>query len=196
MRRDLAADRVQCIRVAGGFQRNYDADFAKAVGYGVVDVIGDDAMRDFEAGGAAQGHVLADGGYGIGERVGDRAAAGVMRALQRLDVSALLDRHGGDGASERLELLVAGDEVGLGIDLDHHPLMTAHEHGHQALRRDAAGFFRRLGQAFFAQPVDGGLYVAADFGQGVLAVHHAGAGLLAKLLDQRGGDRRHVAILG
>ena len=74
---------------------------------------------------------------------------------------ALFDGDQRDGLDQSLEFLVAGDEIGLGIDLDHHAGAIAHGDADQAFGRDAVGFLGRLGQAFFAQPVDCGLDVAA-----------------------------------
>ncbi len=53
----------------------------------------------------------------------DRAAgAGIGGGLDRLQVLADLQRDLGHGLDEGLERLVAGDEVGLGVDLDHRGL--------------------------------------------------------------------------
>ena len=62
----------------------------------------------------------------------------------------------------------------------------------QAFGSDAAGLLGGRGEALLAQPVDGLLDIAGDFGQRALAIHHAGAGLLAQVLDQGGGDLCHV----
>src|SRR3546814_7733554 len=42
-----------------------------------------------------------------------------------------------------------------------------------------------------AQPVDGAFEVAGGFAERLLAVHHAGSGHLAELLDQSRGDLSH-----
>jgi len=106
-----------------------------------------------------------------------------------LDERALVERNRRNAAHERLEIIVAGDEIGLGIDLDDDAEIGLHRHRDEAVRRDAAALLGRLGEALLAQPVDGRLDVAVGFVKGVLAVHHAGAGLLAKLLHQR---RRNI----
>ena len=95
---------------------------------------------------------------------------------------------------EGLEAVVAGDEVGLGVHLDHRRAAGRGDDAHQALGRDAAGLLRRGGEALGAQPVDRGLHVAAGLGQRALAVHHARAGLLAQVLHQGGGDLGHRSI--
>ena len=61
----------------------------------------------------------------------------------------------------------------------------------QALGGDAAGLLGGLRQALLAQPVDGLLDVALGLGQRGLAVHHAGAGLVAQLLHHGCGDGGH-----
>ena len=63
-----------------------------------------------------------------------------------------------------------------------------------AFGRDTIGLLGRLGQALGAQPVHGRIDVAAVLGQGLLAVHHAGAGLFAQLFDESRGDLRHGFI--
>ena len=63
----------------------------------------------------------------------------------------------------------------------------------QAFGRDAAGLLGRLGETLGAEPVDGCFHVAAGFGQRILAVHHAHAGLLAELLHHSSGNR-HLTL--
>ena len=75
-----------------------------------------------------------------------------------------------------LEVGVAGDEVGLGVDLDDHADAVLHRDADEALGRGAARLLRRLGEALGAQPVDRGFHVAVGLGQRLLGVHHAGAG--------------------
>ncbi len=58
--------------------------------------------------------------------------------------------------------------------------------------RDAIGLLGSLGQALLAQEVDRGLHVAVGFLQCLLAIHHAGAGLVAQLLNGCGGNRAHA----
>src|SRR5690606_40020939 len=52
-----------------------------------------------------------------------------------------------------------------------------------------------FGQPLLAQPIDGDFHVTATFGQRRLAIHHAGASLVAQLFYHRGGDRRHVLLI-
>jgi hypothetical protein len=61
----------------------------------------DHAMRDMQALGAAQRDILADRGDGVGDRVGDRAAARIMRAFDRLgvDLSPFVERDSGDATA-------------------------------------------------------------------------------------------------
>ena len=89
-----------------------------------------------------------------------------------------------DRLDEGLERLVARDEVGLGVDLDHRGAVGRRGDADQALGRDAAGLLGGRREALLAQPVDRGLHVAAGFDQRLLAVHHAGAGPLAQILHQ------------
>ena len=99
-----------------------------------------------------------------------------------------------DHLDEALELLVAGDEIGLRIQLDDDALVTRRHGADQAFRRDAAGLLGGLRQALLAQPILRGRHVAAGFGERCLAVHHACAGRLAQFLDHRRSDRCHRRI--
>src|SRR5690606_31492955 len=106
--------------------------------------------------------------------------------LQGLDVGgAGRQRGGGDGVDERQEVLVLGDEVGLGVDLDQHGLAAVLGGDDAALGGDAVGLLVGLGQAGLAQPFGGGVDVAVVLGERLLALHHAGAGALAEILDER-----------
>ena len=78
------------------------------------------------------------------------------------------------------------DEVGLAVHL--------HEHtdagtgvdvaADGALSGRAASFLFGTGNALLAQPLAGLGHVPAGFGQGLLAVHHPCAGLVAQFLDK------------
>ncbi len=120
-----------------------------------------------------------------------------MGARDLLDrhVRRMIERHRQHAAHERLEIVVAGDEVGLGIDLDDDAEIGLNGDADEALGRHAAALLGGLGEALLAQPVDGGLDVALGLVERVLAIHHAGAGLLAQLFDQGGGDLSHLGLL-
>src|SRR5712664_1850053 len=106
------------------------------------------------------------------------------------------DLHG-DVLHQRLELLVAGREVRLAVDLDQHADLAAQVdvRPHRALCGAAAGLLPRRGQALLPQPGDRLLDVAARLQQGLLAVHHPRAGLLAQVLHHRRCHFRHCELL-
>jgi hypothetical protein len=106
-------------------------------------------------------------------------------------IGANLERDLRNHLDQALEVLVARNEIGLGIDLDHDALGSFGDGRDQALGSDAAGLFRSLRQALLAQPVLGGRHVTAGLGQRGLAIHHACAGRLAQILDHRCGDCSH-----
>ncbi len=144
----------------------------------------------------AQRHVLADGGDRIRDRGrnGDAADLGVENLR---NVAADIERDLGDHLDQALELFVARDKVGLGIDLDHRGLLAVSRdrNADQTFRGNAAGLLRRLRQALLAQPVDCGFDVTASLVQCLLAVHHARAGLVAQVLDHGCRDRCHFEFL-
>ena len=52
-----------------------------------------------------------------------------------------------------------------------------------------AGFLISLGQSLDAQEIDRGFHIAVGFNQGFLGIHHAGARLVAQLLNLCRGNR-------
>ena len=198
MHGDLAAQLAKRRLVARAFQRDQHADAADARRHGVVDIGGDDAFFDRQAGGATQLHVLANGGDHVGHFVLDGLARLQLGAVERFD-RVMLQAQFGETLGGVLEQVVARDKVRLGVELDGGPdfalAVFTRGDGHQALGGDAVGLLGGLGQALGAQPVDGGFDVAVVFLQGLLAVHHAHARTLAKLLHEGGGDLGHVLLL-
>ena len=79
-----------------------------------------------------------------------------------------------DLVGERLEVLVAGDEVGLALDLDHRPdlVVGVDVGGDDALVGAAALALGGRGLPLDAQDLDRALDVAVGLGQRRLAVHH------------------------
>ncbi len=107
---------------------------------------------------------------------------------QLFQIAAFLQRQIGGGFHEALELVVAGDEVGFGIDFHQRARALADGDADKAFGGHAAGLLGGLGDAFLAQPIDGGFHVAAGLVQRLLAVHHARAGLVAQVLH-------HAAVM-
>src|SRR3546814_992426 len=104
----------------------------------------------------------------------------------------LLGKHDpGDLANELLELLVLGDEIGFRIDLDGGAGGAPDGDTDQPFGGGSARLLLRGRKALGAQPVDRGFHVAAAFGQRLLAIHHARAAAVTKLLHGGGGDLGH-----
>src|SRR5438132_2177486 len=101
-----------------------------------------------------------------------------------------------DVLHQRLELLVPGSEVRLAIDLHQHADLAAEVdvRAHRAFGGAAAGLLPCGGQALLPQPGDRLLDVAARLQQGLLAIHHSRAGLLAQLLHHRRSHFRHRVL--
>ena len=124
----------------------------------------------------------------------------VVDGLERLGVGGLGLLGGGDDLVGELdEALGLGDEVGLGVELDE----RAPGVGDQPGRRGALGAaLGGLGRALDAQHLDGLVEVAVGLLEGLLGVHHPGAGGVAELLHICGGDGhalsvpRFVSVLG
>jgi len=160
-----------------------------------VHVRGHHTVLHVQHAGAAQDHVLADGGNQVGDFLGHRAAgAGKRRRLDGVDILADIQRDAGTGLHERLEGFVTCNEVGFRIHFHHGAAVGRGGDAHEALGRHAPALFGGGRQAFLAQPVDGIFDAAIGFGERALAIHHAGAGFLAQFLDQGGGDFSHVCL--
>ena len=93
-------------------------------------------------------------------------------------------------AAERLELLVAGDEVRLAIHLEEHADLAADVDVafDQAFLRGAGGKLVDLAAQLLAQERDRLLRVAVGLGESLFAVEQAGAGLFAQVADHLSGN--------
>ena len=91
----------------------------------------------------------------------------------------------------------AGHEIGLAVDLDQHADLAAavDVRADGALGGHPAGLLGRRGETLLAQRVDRLLHVALALVEGVLAIHHSGAGALPELLDHLSGDFSHDVFL-
>jgi hypothetical protein len=142
----------------------------------------DDLVHDVGRLAGGEGLVAEDGALALEVRLGHLFAAdgaGIGGG----------DVHG-DVAHQLLELLGAGYEVGLAVDLDEHAdLAVGVDVGADGpLGGDAAGLLGGGGEALLAQEVDRGLHVAVGLGERFLAIQHSGSGALPELLDHLGGD--------
>src|SRR3546814_5760912 len=106
-----------------------------------------------------------------------------------------LPSYFGHFTHELLELIVLGDEIGFGVHLNDSAAIALHGNAHESVGSGAACLFGGGGETLGAQPVDRGLHVPAGFTKRLLAVHHASAGALAKVLHHCGGDIGHRSIL-
>jgi hypothetical protein len=118
-------------------------------------------------------------------------ASGVRQCF---DVASGIERQLGDVAHEVLELVVAGDEVRLRIDLDCGAASALDGNADEPFGGRASGLLGGGGKALGAQPIDSGLHVTVGFGQRLLAIHHSGAGALPQFLDGRGGNFSHLYL--
>src|SRR5919204_109480 len=114
------------------------------------------------------GLLLVDAQLGLPDLLGD-VLLGDELGRGRRDV-------GGDGARKGHEVVVAGDEVGLAVDLDQRadPVVVVDVGLHGALGRNARPALGGGGLAPDPENLDGLLEVSLGLGQGGLAVHHPG----------------------
>ena len=178
------------------FKRDDHADLAETRRNRVVHVARDRAILGGKMRRAAERHVLADrADHSLMVSADGRAAAGELALGKLVEVSLGLQRGLGDARCQFLERFVAGDEIGLGIDLDQRRLLRVGGEADQAFRGDAAGLLGGLGEALGPEPIDRRLDVAFGLGQRRLAIHHARAGLVAQVLHHGCGNRRHIMPL-
>ncbi len=118
------------------------------------------------------------------------------RDLELLELGgALADRvdtlgghEGREGVGLGLELIGAGDEVGLALQLDDRGDVAVDDEADDALRGLAVLALGAGGQALLTQPGLRGFDIATVLLEGLLAVHHPGAGRLAQGLDVLCGE--------
>ena len=117
----------------------------------------------------------------------------VLALLDRVDA---FRRHDvGQFLRLELEVLGAGDEVGLALQLDHRADTVLHDQRDDALGVLPVLALRAGGQALLTQPLRGCLGVAVVGLEGALGVHHPGTRRLAQCLYVLGGERhRDLAV--
>ena len=127
---------------------------------------------------------------GLAGLVGDVLVEGVtgvgLHSLEGGEVSRELGDGGvSDGSGEGLEIRGGGHEVGLATEADEDGLSAFHAGKDGALGGFIVTALGEGGLALLAEDLDGALEVAFGLGEGflVLAIHHAGAGHVAQLLD-------------
>ncbi len=148
-----------------------------------------DRDRCLEHGHATELELLADDSGQIGDGLVDRAPVG-HRLLRQCGLIAHLQLscRAHDRACERLEVLALGDEVGLAKQLDHDVVLRHHEPVGGCALSTALGGLRGTRDP---QALNGLVDVPVGFLQGLLALHHARAREVAKLLDIGCRDRGH-----
>src|SRR6185503_1468574 len=116
------------------------------------------------------------------------------RAIHRLRVRGR-DLHR-QRPHEIPEVVRARDEVRLAVHLDEHAQHVARVdvRVHHALLRGASCLGGGARHSLLPQHLDRLLDFPVGFGQGLLALHHARAGPLAQVLDERGGDRHSMLL--
>ena len=116
----------------------------------------------------------------MGQLFFDRAfGSGVGGGLQGVQIAARFQGQAGRRFDEFLEFIVAGNEIGFGVDFDQSAGGAVDGNPDQAFRSYPARLLGRRRQALGAKPVHRRLMVAIGFDERLLAIHHAGAGLLA-----------------
>ena len=159
--------------------------------------IGGDVVGAVDTDQATHLQVFADLGDHRSATLFDGLAAVELDALERFGIGSVRVQCGiGHDLGEGQEVLVLGDEVGLGVDFDQHGLAAGLGGGDAAFGGNAVSLLVGLGQARLAQPLGRGVDVACVFDECLLALHHAGAGALAQFLDQGSSDFHGITSYG
>ena len=132
------------------------------------------------AGKAANLDVLLDDEDQSLQGIVNRAVAH-LAGHQGLNIGGVLVSNDlGQVLGEVNKLVVLGDEVGLGVDLNNNSAVVESDGVHHALGGDTASLLVGGSQALLTQDLDSLLEVAVGLGQSLLALHHAAVGLLAQ----------------
>ena len=151
-----------------------------------VDVGHDRAVVRFELLKAADGQLLADAADHFGQFLFDgQARIGSPGFGQERFQRAVRRGHDlvGHVGHVFLEDGVLRHEVGLAVDFHDDGLIADDLGGHEAFSRDAAGLLGGCSQTLLTKEFNGLVDVAVGGSQGLLAVHHAGAGQITQFLD-------------
>ncbi len=176
------------------FHFHHDADLA------AVHVTADLALARDQAVETANVDILAELHHQAFARLRDglRRILLQRQPVQRVHVGRLLAGHtlGGHGG-ERREIIALGDEVGLGIDLDHGGVFAvgAHVNADRAIGGDASGVLLDLRARALAQQVFGGPHVSLGLGERGLALHHAQPRTFAKFFDLLCGNTHYLFLI-
>ena len=148
----------------------------------------------FDAGEAADRHVLADLADQCGARRFDRTLAH-RQHRQRGDVGRVLASNQFSAAvHQRQEVVVLGNEIGFAVHFDDRTELAVGRDADadHAFGGNAGGRLGGLVAQLDAQDLFSLGHVASRFGQRLLAFHHRRVGLLAQFLDHACGDFRHA----
>ena len=147
-----------------------------------VDILGHE--RSLEAGVVGE-NVLLTGLAGlVGDVLVEGVTGGGLHSLEGGEVGRELGDGGvSDGSGEGLEIRGGSHEVGLATEADEDGLSAFHAGKDGALGGFVVTALGKGGLALLAEDLDGALEVAFGLGEGLLAIHHAGAGHVAQLLD-------------
>ena len=125
---------------------------------------------------------------GLTGLVGDVLIQGVtvcsLGSLEGLQICGELGDSGiGDGSGESLEVGGSGHEVGFATEAYEDGLATVDAAQNSTLSGFVLTTLGKSGFTFLTKDFNGTLEVAGGFFEGLLAVHHAGAGHVTQLLD-------------
>ena len=107
----------------------------------------------------------------------------IVDSCQRIKITGVESKARQRGG-KFLEFGVARHEVGFGVEFDDRATRTIDSKRDKTFRGDASGFLGGGRKTLRAKPVDSGFHVAVGLGKGFLAVHHAGARLIAEFLHK------------
>src|SRR6266480_817006 len=190
-RRDLHRDPARVVDarlVLLAAELDGDAHLRRQVGALAVQVHRDVAVK---RGDPVDHELLADAGRLRLDDRGDGASVAVRGREQPVHIGRALGVDDLDEAlGQRHEVGVLGDEVGLAVQFEKRITGV----GHQTVGGGTPGALADVLGALDTQDFDGPVEVALGLVEGLLTVHHAGAGEVAELLDVRGCEVGHDSL--
>ena len=178
LHRNVVDSFLDCVVHSIRLRLDDDADAAAA-----VRVAADEALSGLDLRESADGELLADDSRHLDELVVHSLRIVFFPGLSQESVDVCsrgMQRLCRDLLDVGAELLVLRNEVGLGVDFDDSRLLiVVRSDAAEAFRRDPVSLLLGLHDAVLAEPFDRLVHVAVRLGEGLLAVHHAGAGHLS-----------------
>src|SRR5437660_1642551 len=93
--------------------------------------------------------------------------------FEPLELAITVERKPAQSLHKTLEVLIARDKIGLGVDLDDGSGGTSRRYADKPFRSDPPGLLRGSRQTLLSQPVDRRFDIALAVAERPFAIHHS-----------------------